>query len=195
MEITLECIDKFLHKLGFNKQENTYLKRYSKHNYEIKIEISPTNLKKSKIFYNPERKTTDETNPKPTGYILLGDLTTSNFENPENFVVLEAVNRLLDLGYKPENIHLERKWKLGRTGKSGKADITVYEDSDNSQERKTFMIIECKTWGEEFEKEKIRLFKNGGQLFSYYQQERSTKVLVFTQVLLMRMKSLLTMLL
>ena len=82
MEITLECIDKFLHKLGFNKQENTCLKRYSKHNYEIKIEISPTNFEKSKIFYNPERKTTDETNPKPTGYILLGDLTTSNFENP-----------------------------------------------------------------------------------------------------------------
>ncbi|MGE9179500.1 hypothetical protein, partial [Escherichia coli] len=77
----------------------------------------------------------------------------------------------------PENIHLERKWKLGRTGKSGKADITVYKPlSGEESERKTFMVIECKTWGEEFEKEKIRLFKNGGQLFSYFQQDRSTDV-------------------
>ena len=183
MDRDINWADIFLKKLGFTKSgDTTYLKRYSKHNnYEIKIEIDK-HIEKSKIYYNPERKTTDESNPKPTGYILLGDLTTSNFKNPENFVVLEVVNRLLELGYKPENIHLERKWKLGRTGKSGKADVTVYEpsnnDNNNNNTRKTFMIIECKTWGEEFEKEKIRLFKNGGQLFSYFQQERSTKVLV-----------------
>ena len=181
MILGLDNRTNFLRKLGFNETEsNIFIKRYPKHsNYEIKIELNPGDFKKSKIYYNPDRETTEQTTPKPNGQILLGDLTTSNFKNPENFVVLEAVNRLLDLGYKPENIHLERKWRLGHTGKSGKADIIVYEDgSDKSGERKTFTIIECKTWGEEFEKEKIRLFKNGGQLFSYYQQEGSTRVLV-----------------
>lgn len=32
--------------------------------------------------------------------------TTTNFSEPENFVVLECVNRLLDKGYRPENIEL-----------------------------------------------------------------------------------------
>ncbi|MEZ4526066.1 MAG: hypothetical protein R2941_09130 [Desulfobacterales bacterium] len=44
--------------------------------------------------------------PKP---ILLGDETTSNFEHPENFVVLECVCRLLTKGYNPATLILE-KW-------------------------------------------------------------------------------------
>ena len=179
-----EKIIKFLHTLGFKKseeREEVFVKNYPQHsNYKIKIEINLKDIKKSLIFYNPDRKTTEEQEPEPKGYILLGDLTTSNFENPENFVVLECVNRLLEIGYKPENIHLERKWKLGRTGKSGKADITVYypkNQHSKDKKRETFMIIECKTWGEEFEKEKRNLFKNGGQLFSYFQQARDTKIL------------------
>ncbi|MBX2977478.1 MAG: N-6 DNA methylase, partial [Ignavibacteriaceae bacterium] len=104
--------------------------------------------------------------------ILLGDETTSNFEKPENFVVLECVNRLLEKGYKPEHLYLEKKWALGRTGKSGKADISV-----NSQDGKALLIIECKTFGEEYDKEKKRMIENGGQLFSYLQQDRNTKFL------------------
>jgi len=185
MNYDLNTIRNFLTKIGFKEtQKNILLKQYSKHsNYEIKIQLNEKDIKKSEIFYNKNRTTTEETTPQPTGEILLGDLTTSNFQNPENFVVLEAVNRLLEIGYKPENIHLERKWRLGRTGKSGKADITVYYPLRQNKlfsqksERDTFMIIECKTWGEEYEKEKRRLFKNGGQLFSYFQQERSTKIL------------------
>ena len=38
--------------------------------------------------------------------------TTTNFSEPENFVVLECVNRLLDKGYRPESIELERAWRL-----------------------------------------------------------------------------------
>lgn len=175
-------IKNFLKVLGFSsKDEEIFTKKYKKHNnYEIKADLA-----KGKIFYRPDRKTTESSNPKPDGFIQLGDLTTSNFSHPENLVVLDAVNRLLEIGYKPENIHLERKWKLGRTGKSGKADITVYFPTENStllknkySERQTFMIIECKTWGEEYEKEKRRLFKTGGQLFSYFQQDRSTNLLV-----------------
>ena len=59
----------------------------------------------------------------------------------ENFVVFECVNRLLDKGYKPEDIWLEKNWSLGHSQKSGRADICV---SDNG---KTIFIIECKTAG------------------------------------------------
>ena len=43
--------------------------------------------------------------------------TTINFSEPENFVVLECVNRLLDKGYRSENIELERTWSLGHEQK------------------------------------------------------------------------------
>jgi len=176
-------IASFLEILSFTSEDkNLFIKTYPEHNnYQIKV-----NIENAKIYYRPDNKTTDISNPKPDGNILLGDLTTSNFSHPENFVVLDAVNRLLEIGYKPQNIHLERKWKLGRTSKSGKADINVYFPQDNDTslsndenfERQTFMIIECKTWGEEYEKEKRRLFKNGGQLFSYFQQEGGTNLLI-----------------
>lgn len=99
-----------------------------------------------------------------------GDDTTSNFSSPENFVVLECVDRLLEKGYRPEHIVLEEKWQLGHEQKGGKADICVYAP-DNS----LLVIIECKTVGEEFRKYKKQLFADGGQLFSYWQQDRSAK--------------------
>ena len=99
-----------------------------------------------------------------------GDDTTSNFSSPENFVVLECVDRLLEKGYRPEHIVLEEKWQLGHEQKGGKADICVYAP-DNS----LLVIIECKTAGEEFRKYKKQLFADGGQLFSYWQQNRSAK--------------------
>ena len=99
-----------------------------------------------------------------------GDDTTSNFSSPENFVVLECVDRLLEKGYRPEHIVLEEKWLLGHEQKGGKADICVYAP-DNS----LLVIIECKTAGEEFRKFKKQLFSDGGQLFSYWQQDRSAK--------------------
>ena len=99
-----------------------------------------------------------------------GDETTSNFSAPENFVVLECVNRLLEKGYRPEHIVLEEKWQLGHDQKSGKADICVYAP-DNT----LLVIIECKTAGDEFRKYRKQLFADGGQLFSYWQQDRSAK--------------------
>jgi type I restriction enzyme M protein len=38
-------------------------------------------------------------------------------------------------------------------------------------------MIECKTWGTEFEKELNKIQKNGGQLFTYFQQDRATEYL------------------
>lgn len=93
-------------------------------------------------------------------------------EHKENLVVFECVNRLLDKGYKPEDIELERAWKLGHEQKSGRADICVTSDG------KILFIIECKTSGAEFNREKNNMLADGGQLFSYWQQEQGCQWLM-----------------
>ena len=90
----------------------------------------------------------------------------------ENMVVFECVDRLLDKGYKSEDIELEKVWQLGHDGKSGRADICVNE-AGNTQ--KMLFIIECKTAGKEFENAVKETEQDGGQIFSYWQQERATQ--------------------
>lgn len=90
----------------------------------------------------------------------------------ENMVVFECVDRLLDKGYKSEDIELEKVWPLGHEGKSGRADICVNE-AGNPQ--KILFIIECKTAGKEVENAIKETEQDGGQIFSYWQQEKSTK--------------------
>jgi len=104
--------------------------------------------------------------------IVVNDKTTSNFSKNENFVVLECVVRLLKKGYKAKHIEIEPKWKLGHETKSGKADIIVRD-----MKNKTLLIIECKTYGKELDNELEQTKKDGGQLFSYFQQERNTRYL------------------
>ncbi|EHC1430792.1 N-6 DNA methylase [Campylobacter jejuni] len=87
--------------------------------------------------------------------IKIHDKTTSNFSHPENFVVFECVHRLLEKGYK--------------------ADILVKDNENNP-----YLIIECKTTdskNSEFIKEWNRMQEDGGQLFSYFQQEKGVKYL------------------
>ena len=103
--------------------------------------------------------------------LKVNDVTTSNLDKDENFVVFECVNRLLEKGYRPEHIELEKKWSLGHDAKSGKADICVYDADGESM----LLIIECKTYGKEYKNALKILHNDGGQLFSYWQQERSTK--------------------
>lgn len=103
-----------------------------------------------------------------------GDLTTSNLGLPENLVVLECVDRLLTKGYHPQDIILEKKYKLGRLLKSGKADIVVRQRGSS---RKVLLIIECKTAGTEYEKELANTPQTGGQVFSYFQQDKSAEFL------------------
>lgn len=81
---------------------------------------------------------------------------------PEDWVVFECVNRLLDKGYKPENISLEKVYPAGH-GTSGRLDICVTHD--NGAE---YLLIECKTYGSEFTKAFNKLKKDGGQLFTYF---------------------------
>ena len=104
---------------------------------------------------------------------ILGKDRNIGFDQNENFVVFECVNRLLEKGYRPEHIELEKEWHLGHDVKSGRADICV-SDSDGSM----LLIIECKTVGKEFDKAYKNTELDGGQLFSYWQQERATKWLV-----------------
>lgn len=89
--------------------------------------------------------------------------TTQNFSQPENFVVLECVDRLLTKGYKPQNIILEKTWPSGH-GTSGRLDICVNRDDGTP-----YMLIECKTYGKEYNKESAKIHKDGGQLFTYFQ--------------------------
>ena len=96
--------------------------------------------------------------------------TTCNFSQPENFVVLECITRLMDKGYRPEHIELEKEWTLGHSDKGGFADILV-KDADV----KTLFIVECKTAGNEYKKELNNTLNDGGQLFSYWKQEGSCK--------------------
>ncbi|USR79998.1 N-6 DNA methylase [Arcanobacterium pinnipediorum] len=109
--------------------------------------------------------------------------TTTDFSHNESFVVLECVDRLLEKGYRPEDIELEKKWSLGHrlTGgeDSGFADICVYSRRQTPEEVRTVLfIIECKTFGREFDIELKNMMQDGGQLFSYWQQERASQYLV-----------------
>ncbi len=91
----------------------------------------------------------------------------------ENLVVFECVNRLLAKGYRPEDIELEKVWHLGHDAKGGRADICVTDYTG-----KMLFIIECKTYGREYQNEYKNTLNDGGQLFSYWQQEGSCKWLV-----------------
>jgi len=104
--------------------------------------------------------------------IVSDNKTTQNFSLPENFVVLECVNRLLEKGYKPENIILEKTWGAGH-GTSGRLDICVTRD-DGSE----YLLIECKTYGKEFDKEFSRMKKDGGQLFTYFKFSNKADVIM-----------------
>lgn len=103
--------------------------------------------------------------------LIVNEKQTCNFADNENFVVLECVHRLLKKGYKPSHIELERRWTLGHSQKSGRADICVMNENGTT----TLFIIECKTYGEEYTKALNILKQDGGQLFSYAQQEKATK--------------------
>lgn len=151
--IAKDNLPKVLNLLGFDKHDNVYSKHYNEANCDITIDF-----KKEKIEYPSSIDT--------------GANTTTNFSQEENFVVLECVNRLLEKGYIPESIFLEKTWTLGHTGKSGRADITVYDKKNNA-----YLIIECKRAGNDYKEARKELFEDpaGKQLFSYWAQARSTQ--------------------
>lgn len=102
---------------------------------------------------------------------IAGRERNDTFSQDENFVVFECVNRLLEKGYRPEHIELEKVWTLGHIQKSGRADICVY----NKDKSAMLFIIECKSAGRGYNKALKDTLNDGAQLFSYWQQEQSTK--------------------
>lgn len=143
----------WLTALNFLPEEgkvDVYFKNYT--DYTITVDIE-----KGKIVY-----------PEP---IIINDNATTNLTKRENLVVLECINRLLEKGYKPEKIELEKNWKLGHKGK-GRLDILVKNGKD-----RPYLMIECKTWGKEYNAEKQKMYNDGGQLISYYIQARTTQYL------------------
>ena len=145
--------------LGFLPKENStnvYYKKYSSHkDYTIEIDV----VKKSidfgtKISFNNSKN------------------STQNITKSEDYVVLECVDRLLKKGYAPQNIVLEKRWEAGH-GHSGRLDILVTRDNGSA-----YMMIECKTWGREYEKASAKLQKDGGQLFTYFRFDTQAEILV-----------------
>lgn len=149
--ITKDNLKEVLGLLGFTNKDEIYSK-------EIGKAVLKVDFKNKKLIY-----------PKN---VIIHDKKTCNFAKPENFVVFECVCRLLEKGYKQESIELEPEWNLGREKKGAQADIFVKDKED-----KPYLLIECKTAGDEFNTEWGRMQNDGGQLFSYFQQERHTKFL------------------
>lgn len=150
-----DTLEKFLQDIEFTKNENTYERYFETYDCFIRV-----NMETETIQY-----------PEDKG-LTICRYTTCNFEQDENFVELDCVCRLLKKGYNPAHITLEPKFKVGRGASGGWADVMV---SDNSG--KTLMIIECKTAGDEYNHEWKKMKYDGGQLFSYAQQNRATKYL------------------
>lgn len=141
-----QYIKEMLLQLGFtpkNYATGIYVKEYTKSGYNI--EVSPG---ESIIYFG--------------GTIRVQNKESQKICKPEDLVVLECVDRLLENGYKPDNISLEKVYPAGH-GTSGRLDICVTRD-DGSE----YLLIECKTYGKEFEKAFNKLKKNGGQLFTYF---------------------------
>jgi type I restriction enzyme M protein len=146
---------KLIQILGFKPKENAsdiFIKQYPG-SYAIEVDF------KNEIF-NYGKK------------IKVENKIIEKFFPPENWVVLECVNRLLKKGYKPENIVLEKTWPAGH-GTSGRLDVCVTRD-DGSE----YLLIECKTYGKEFENSFSRLEKDGDQLFTYFKFSNKADIIM-----------------
>ena len=157
MEIIINMkYKKLIQKLGFTPKENAlgiFQKKYNSYAIEVDFDKNQFNF---------------------GGEITFGDSkkTIQKIVKPEDWVVFECVDRLLEKGYLPQNITLEKTWKTGH-GTSGRLDILVTRDNGSA-----YLMIECKTWGTEFDKEFKNLEKNGGQLFTYFQQDKNADVIL-----------------
>ncbi|MFH1527473.1 MAG: restriction endonuclease subunit S [Bacteroidota bacterium] len=145
----------FVQKLGFTPKENTsgiYFKRYDL-DYSLEVDFE-----KSLFYFG--------------GKIQSQGKNYQNITKPEDWVVLECLNRLLEKGYSPENIQLEKVYPSGH-GHSGRLDICV-----NHVDGSEYLLIECKTYGKEFNTAVTRLRKDGGQLFTYFKFGNKANVIM-----------------
>lgn len=153
--ITKDNFRKVLERIGFQENANNMVSKtfHNDLNCVMSVDFNTHRL----VF--PEQVRGRERN------------TVFDEEHKENMVVFECVARLLDKGYRPEHIELEKVWTLGHEQKSGRADVIVYQPGSND----VLLIIECKTAGREFDNAWKDTQADGGQVFSYWQQERSAQ--------------------
>lgn len=162
--MTKDNIAELLTFLDFDSDGSIYTKRYDS---EVSLSVDITG--NGHISY------------RECG-ITVGRETTSNLVEPESLVVLTCIDKLLSKGYQPQHLELEPAWRLGHSNKSGYADIWIrtYREGQvqiETAEKQSLCIIECKTWGNEFDGAWKDTLEDGAQLFSYFQQERGTKFL------------------
>ena len=143
-------LEKFLELLGYSKTGNKYVKDYN--GYKITIDED------FKVDYGSK--------------INKDRATTSNLTHQdETKVVFQCVDRLLTLGYNPKAIYLEKAFSAGNNTHGQFLDILVYDKRGIA-----FMMIECKT-PESFNEAIEKMQDNGGQLFTYFKNERAAKYL------------------
>ena len=124
-------LPKVLKLLGFAEQGNIYKKDFP----TLGMCTMSADFKNKQLNY-----------PENFGFTI-NDRTTCNFEHPENFVVFECVHRLLEKGYRPEHIELEKRWNLGHDAKGGKADICVYNQDKSACRIRLSMRPRPDSWG------------------------------------------------
>ena len=139
-----------LNACGFKKIEGKklYIKKFD--NYQIDADLDNNEINYgSKIRY--DRK------------------TTTNFNDKENLVVLECVVRLIEKGYDPANLYLEKNCGDHKDF----IDILILDEKT-----KAFAIVECKTFGKEFVKAECEAKSKGKQIFRYAVQDNNTKYVI-----------------
>lgn len=146
-----EYIESFLDNLGFIKNKNEYLIKINNYLINVCIVFGKSGIEYSNIDYGNK--------------IVVEHGGITNLSKEESLVQLECVIRLLKKGYLPESIELEKTYRLGHKDK-GRLDILVKKDNV------AWCLIECKTYGEKFNKEIKKVLHNGSQVFSYYAQDR-----------------------
>ena len=153
--ITLENLRDLLNKLGFEQTGNVFHKDFPAVDAYLRVDFD-----KQELIYPEDKK------------LKVNERQTCNFKANENFVVFECVFRLLEKGYKPQHIELEPRWRVGHGAGGGRADMLIRDDDG-----KAWLIIECRTWGDEFNNAWNDTLNGKGQLFACAHQERSAQCL------------------
>lgn len=159
--ITIDNLRPLLATLGYNKTKGA-----------TEVWIRSFEASSSMIIVDFE----EETIRYPEG-LKVNRETTTNFSQPENFVVLECITRLLSLGYTPRQLELEKSTPKGHGEGGGYCDIIIQDN-----EGKVFALVECKTMGstkrsDEFHRAWSKMKKDGGQLFNYFNTFRQATAL------------------
>ncbi len=167
--ITKENFKDLLQILGFKpasqSQPHILVKNFKNTSTQQETSLK-VDFENEKIDYLPLDENFKEgeypSKEKPSTGFIIHRKTTCNFSDNENFVCLLCVDALLSKGYESRHIIIEPAMKVGH-GETKYGDILVL-----NQGFENLILIENKTYGNEFDKEWSKTEKNGGQLFSYY---------------------------